>query len=267
MQQNTDQTPVKVEIYNSIGLFTLYKKEVRRFFKVYNQTIVAPVVTALLFLAIFNLAVSGHAPKVGNVEFSVFMSAGLVMMAIMQQSFANTSSSFIMGKVLGTLTDYLMSPLSALEITTGMVLAGISRGIVVGLLTMLAVSIFVPLGIHSITVVIFYIIFASMCLSLLGMLTGIFAETFDQSAAITSYIITPLSFLSGTFYSVANLPSFWYQVSHFNPFFYMIDGFRYGVTGYSDSSILTGMIVIIGTNLFLAIVVYKLLKIGYRIKS
>jgi ABC-2 type transport system permease protein len=252
---------------NFIGLWTLYLKEVRRFFKVYNQTLLAPVTTALLFLAIFNLAMGKNAPNVGSVPFGAFMASGLIMMSVMQQSFANTSSSFIMGKVLGTLIDYLMAPLSAGEITLGMVMAGVTRGIVVGLLTGIAVSFFVQISVYSWAVLIFYIISASMLMSLLGMFTGIFAETFDQAAAITSYIVTPLSFLSGTFYSVANLPPFWHAVSHYNPFFYMIDGFRYGITGYSDGSLTIGIYTIIITNIVLWIIVHNLLAKGYRIKS
>lgn len=252
---------------NFIGLWTLYMKEVRRFFKVYNQTIVAPVITALLFLAIFNLAMGKNIPNVGPVPFGAFMASGLIMMSVMQQSFANTSSSFIMGKVLGTLIDYLMAPLSPGEITFGMVMAGVTRGIVVGIMTGIAISIFVPIEIHSWVILIFFITSSSMLMSLLGMFTGIFAETFDQSAAITSYIITPLSFLSGTFYSVANLPPFWHTVSHYNPFFYMIDGFRYGITGYSDGNITIGICTIIGSNILMWVLVHRLLAKGYRIKS
>jgi len=252
---------------NFIGLWTLYMKEVRRFFKVYNQTLLAPVITALLFLAIFNLAMGKNIPNVGNVPFGAFMASGLIMMSVMQQSFANTSSSFIMGKVLGTLIDYLMAPLSAGEITLGMVMAGVTRGVMVGLLTGITVSFFVTISVHSWAVLVFYIVSASMLMSLLGMFTGIFAETFDQAAAITSYVITPLSFLSGTFYSVANLPPFWHSVSHYNPFFYMIDGFRYGITGYSDGNLTMGICTIIFTNIVLWAVVHRLLVKGYRIKS
>lgn len=252
---------------NFIGLWTLYLKEVRRFFKVYNQTLIAPVITALLFLAIFNLAMGNNVPHVGTVPFGMFMASGLIMMSVMQQSFANTSSSFIMGKVLGTLIDYLMAPLSPAEITLGMVMAGVTRGVVVGIMTGITVSIFVPMEIHSWAILVFFIISSSMLMSLLGMFTGIFADTFDQSAAITSYVITPLSFLSGTFYSVANLPKFWHTASHYNPFFYMIDGFRFGITGHSDGNVVIGIWVIIITNILLWALVHRLLAKGYKIKS
>lgn len=256
-----------MEQINYIGLRTVYEKEVRRFIKVYNQTLIAPVVTALLFLAVFNLAISGHAKDVGAVPFGLFMASGLIMMSVMQQAFANTSSSFIMGKVLGTMIDYLMPPLSAGEIIFAMVMAGVTRGIMVGVLVGIAVSIFVPMEMHNIWLALFFIISSSMFMSLLGMFTGIFAETFDQSAAITSYIITPLSFLSGTFYSVSKLPAFWYEASHYNPFFYMIDGFRYGITGYHDSNIVAGVAIITFCNIFLWAIVHAMLSSGYRIKS
>lgn len=252
---------------NYIGLWALYMKEVRRFLKVYNQTLIAPMVTSLLFLAVFHLALKGKSHDIGNIPFGEFMAAGLIMMSIMQQAFANTSSSFIMGKVLGTLIDYLMAPISAGEIVFGMVMAGVTRGIMVGIMVGLGILVFIPLEIHSFIALVFYVISASMLMSLLGMFTGIFAETFDQSAAITSYIITPLSFLSGTFYSVKDLPAFWYSASHINPFFYMIDGFRYAMTGHHDGSLEAGIIIITITNIILWVIVHTMLARGYRIKS
>jgi ABC-2 type transport system permease protein len=252
---------------NWIGLKTVYTKEVWRFLKVYNQTLFAPVSTALLFLAIFSLAMGHHVTHVGEVPFAVFMASGLIMMSVVQNAFANTSSSFIMGKVLGTLVDYLMPPLSPFEITLGMVGAAITRGVIVGILVGLAVAVFVPYGITHPLWALFYLVAASSMLALLGMLAGIFAETFDQMAAVTSYIITPLAFLSGTFYSVNNLPAFWYHVSQFNPFFYMLDGFRYGITGHADGSLMIGTGMMLVMNVTLWISVHLLLKSGYRVKS
>ncbi|MCD6035121.1 MAG: transport permease protein [Rickettsiales bacterium] len=253
--------------FNTLGLWTVYTKEVRRFLKVYNQTLVAPMTTALLFLAIFSLAVGGHVDYVGGLSFPVFMASGLMMMSVMQNAFANTSSSFTMGKVLGTMVDYLMPPLSPFEITLGMVAAAVTRGVIVGVLVGCAVRIFVPFSIVHPLVALFFLIGASLMLALLGMLAGIFAETFDQMAAVTSYIVTPLAFLSGTFYSVRNLPDFWYHVSHMNPFFYMLDGFRYGITGYADGSIQIGIAYILIVNLLLWAAVHVLLTKGYRIKT
>lgn len=252
---------------NFIGTQTLYIKEVRRFLKVYNQTLLAPVMTALLFLAIFKLALGNRVHDIGGVPFGQFMAAGLIMMAVVQNAFANTSSSLTMGKVLGIIVDYLMPPISAGEMTLAMVLGGITRGIIVGILVAIAIGFFIPIGITHSGFVLYYLIMASMLLALLGMLAGILAETFDQMAAITSYVITPLSFLSGTFYSVKQLPDIWYTISQFNPFFYMIDGFRYGMTGYHDGNITVGLVVIALTNIVMWAVVHTLLKKGYRIKS
>lgn len=253
--------------FNSIGLKTLYIKEVRRFLKVYNQTLLAPMITALLFLAVFSLAIGDHVRNVGNIPFKEFMAAGLIIMSVVQNAFANTSSSFTMGKVLGTLVDYLMPPLSATEIMVGMVGAGITRGVCVGLLVAIAVWFFVPYEIYSIGYTLFYLFSASMMLALMGMLGGIFSETFDQMSAVTSYIITPLAFLSGTFYSVHNLPDFWFHVSQYNPFFYMIDGFRFGMTGYHDGNLLIGAAYLIGANILLWIATHIMLYKGYRIKN
>ncbi|MCH2037170.1 MAG: ABC transporter permease [Rickettsiales bacterium] len=252
---------------NWIGLRTVYLKETRRFLKVYNQTLFAPVVTSMLFLAFFSLAIGDKVAKIANIDFAVFMSSGLIMMTVMQNAFANSSSSFTMGKVLGILVDYLMPPLSPGEIIAGMVAACITRGLLVGILIFITVSFFVPISIEHPLIALYYIITASVLLALLGILGGILAETFDQMSAITSYIITPLSFLSGTFYSVQNLPPLWYHISHYNPFFYLIDGFRYGMTGYSDGSITTGVFYTLGCVVVLWSVNWYLMTRGYRIKD
>lgn len=253
---------------NWLGTYTLYKKEVRRFLKVYNQTLFAPVITSLLFLAVFTLAISSKKNHhIGNIPFQEFMAAGLIIMSVVQNAFANTSSSFTMGKVLGNIIDYLMPPLAPGEIITAMVFGGVTRGLAVGMLVGISVYIFVPIHIHSIGYSLFHIVAASMLLALIGVLSGIFAETFDQMSAITSYIITPLSFLSGTFYSVKSLPGFWHTVSQYNPFFYMIDGFRYGMTGYHDGSLTVGLTTLSITIVVLWTFAHTLIKRGYRIKT
>lgn len=257
----------KRNIMNKLGVKTLYIKETNRFLKVYNQTLLAPVINALLFLAVFNLALGHHVDAVAGVPFSHFMSAGLIIMSAMQNAFANSSSSFIMGKVLGTMIDYMMPPLSPFEIVLSMTAASITRGLVVGILVAIAVTPFTDMEIYNIFIALFYLISASMLLGLLGLLAGILAETFDQMAAITSYLITPLAFLSGTFYSVHNLPEIWYKISQFNPFFYMIDGFRFGITGHHDGNMIVGVIIIIFANSILWLAVQKMIKSGYRIKS
>jgi ABC-2 type transport system permease protein len=252
---------------NWLGLWTLYKKEVHRFIKVYNQTLFAPVITSLLFLAIFNLAMGNHVATIGNVPFAVFMGSGLIIMAVVQNAFANTSSTLIMGKVMGTIIDYIMPPLSAGETVFAMVMGGLTRGLMVGILVALSIKLFIPLSIHHIGYMLFHIIAASILLALLGIFTGIVSESFDQMSAVTSYVITPLSFLSGTFYSVKNLPEVLYKLSHVNPFFYMIDGFRYGMTGYHDGSLATGLWVMGFSIILLWWLVYSMVARGYRIKT
>lgn len=252
---------------NWLGAWTLYNKEVRRFLKVYNQTLIAPVVNALLLLAVFSLALGERVQEINGTHFTVFMASGLIIMTIVQQAFANTSSSLIMGKVLGSIVDYLMPPISPGELVLCMVMGGITRGFMVGITCAAGIILFVPLPLHDAGLLIIYTLLASMMLSLLGLLAGIFADSFDQMAAISSYLITPLSFLSGTFYSVKDLPPFWYTVSHYNPFFYMIDGFRYSLTGVSDGSIPIGLAYLSITCVLLWTANYVLIARGYRIKT
>lgn len=252
---------------NWYGTLTLYQKEVWRFLKVYNQTLIAPLITSLLFLAVFDLALSNHVKMINDVPFSQFMASGLIIMVIVQNAFANTSSTLVMGKVMGTIVDYLMPPFSPGALMIALVGGGITRGILVGILTSLCLAVLIPLQIHHWGYVIFYSIAASTLLSLLGVFTGIIAETFDQMSAVTSYIITPLSFLSGTFYSIKDLPPLLYLLCHFNPFFYMIDGFRFGMTGSHDGSITIGIMVLLSSIICLTIAIYWMLKRGYRTKT
>lgn len=252
---------------NYLGTYTLFKKEVWRFLKVYNQTLIAPVITSLLFLAIFQLAIGQRVSYVGEVPFEIFMASGLIMMTVVQQAFANTSSTLIMGKVIGNIIDYLMPPLSAGEMIFAMSMAAVARGLVVAILAGIAISFFIPIEVGHLGIALVYILLASLFMALLGLLTGVFAESFDQMAAVTSYIITPLAFLSGTFYSTKNLPEFWQSVTAFNPFFYMIDGFRYGMTGHSDGDINTGLLVLVFGNIALWIVIYMMISRGYRLKT
>ncbi len=252
---------------NWFGAFTLLGKEVRRFLKVYHQTLFSPVINIVLFLAVFSLSVGSHIAEINGVPFPVFMSAGLIMMAAMQNAFANSSSSFVMGKVMGSIVDYLIPPLGAFELLFAFTLGAVLRGVCVAVVSFLTILIFVPLSFYSIPCAIFYLFFACMFLGLLGVLCGVLSSTFDHMSAMTSYVITPLTFLSGTFYSTNALPEFWRTVSHFNPFFYMIDGFRFGLTGRSDGDLLTGIIYILSINLILGFVLFLLIKRGYRIKN
>ncbi|MEM7171287.1 MAG: ABC transporter permease [Pseudomonadota bacterium] len=251
---------------NGRGLWTLYLKEVRRFLNVFTQTLIAPVVTTLLFLAIFSLALGGGDRQLGNVPFAVFLAPGLIMMAMVQNAFANTSSTLVISKVQGNIVDLLMPPLSAFEVTLGMAGGGLTRGLLVGLSVSFGMWLFVPLQLHAPAFVLFHAVMATMMLSLLGMIGGIWAEKFDHIAAVTNFVITPFSFLSGTFYSIERLPSEWQLIAQFNPFFYMIDGFRYGFIGYADGSLAVGIAVMLLVNLILWWGAYRMLATGYRLK-
>ncbi|HVI52567.1 MAG TPA: ABC transporter permease [Candidatus Sulfotelmatobacter sp.] len=259
--------PRKLGSVNWLGLWTLTAKEIRRFLKVYFQTIIAPMVTTLMFLAIFNLSVGNATVAVQGVPFAEFLAPGLIIMAMTQNAFANTSSSLIIAKVQGNIVDVLMPPLSPLEQTLGFALGGVVRGVVVGLAVALSMLVFVPFTIHSPLMVIFHGVMASLMLSLLGMIGGIWADKFDHMAAVTNFIVTPLSFLSGTFYTVEHLPQSLKLFALANPFFYMIDGFRYGFIGHADSSLGLGVLVVTLVNLGLAFLSYRMFKTGYKLKA
>ena len=252
---------------NWIGLRTLYVKEVRRFLKVYSQTILAPAVTTLIFMTIFALALGGAVRTIGDVPFMIFLAPGLVMMAIVQNSFANTSSTIMIGKVQGCIVDVLMPPLSASELTCAFAMGGVSRGVLVAIVTATAMSVYVPLAIYDYAALIFYALAASMMLSLMGLIAGIWAEKFDSMAAVTNFMITPLAFLSGTFYSVERLPEPWFTVSQINPFFYMIDGFRYAFIGRADGSLLIGILILTISNALLWFTVRRMFVNGYKLKE
>lgn len=252
---------------NTIGIYTLCKREIWRFAKVWNQTIIAPIITTLLFLAVLTLALGGQERLIDGVPYDQFIAPGLIMMAIVQNAFANTSSSLMLSKIQGVIIDILLPPLKGSELVFCLVIGGLVRGIAVGISVMAAVYIFVPFAIHDVWVGVFYVVSASVMLALFGVLTGIWSQTFDHLSAITNYIITPLAFLSGTFYSIKQLPEFWYHLCHFNPFFYMIDGFRYALTGYTDGTIGTGMIVLTAVNITLWVITAWLFNKGYRLKS
>jgi ABC-2 type transport system permease protein len=252
---------------NWLGLWTLCAKEVRRFMKIPAQTILAPTMTTLVFLAIFALALGGAVRTVDGVPFMVFLAPGLVMMSIVQNAFANTSSSMMSSKIQGNLVDVLIPPLSPTELTLAFAVGGVTRGLMVGLTVGVAISTFVPIGIHSLWALIFYPAAASLMLSLMGMAAAIWADKFDQMAAITNFVITPLAFLSGTFYSIDRLPEPWHTVSLFNPFFYMIDGMRYALIGQAAGSIVVGVVVLLAINAALWTLCHQMLARGYKIKQ
>jgi len=249
------------------GLWTLYHREVKRFFKVFTQTLAAPVVTTLLFYTIFTVALENRLGTVGDAPFAVFLAPGLIMMTILQNSFANTSSSMMTSKIQGNIVDVLMPPISPLEMLCGFLAGGLTRGFIVGVSATIAMSFLVDFPFHNIAAILFFALTASAMLALLGMIGGIWAEKFDHMAAITNFVIVPLSFLSGTFYSIQRLPEIWQIVAQFNPFFYAIDGFRYGFIGQGDAPFWLGAMVMIGVDIVLFLAVHRMLVSGYKLKS
>ncbi len=260
-------SPRRIGAVNWLGLWTLYVKEVQRFMAVATQTIAAPMVTTLLFLAVFTLALGRAVEVVNGVPFAQFLAPGLVMMAMVQNAFANTASSLVISKVQGNIVDILMPPLSPAELTIGIALGGTTRGLVVGLATLAGMWAFVPFGIHNAAFVLFHAFAASLMLALLGMIGGIWAEKFDHMAAVTNFVITPFAFLSGTFYSIQRLPAFFQSLAHANPFFYMIDGFRYGFTGVTDTAPMLGVAVMVTIDTLLAVICWRLFVAGYKLKA
>lgn len=259
---------------NWIGLKTLYMKEVRRFFKVQTQTIWAPAITTLLFLVIFSVAMGREGRIVLGVNFATFVAPGLIVMGMMQNAFANASFSFLSGKMQGTIVDFLMPPLSEGELMLGMVGAAVTRGILVGLALSLAMLLWpgVSLAMAHPWAVAWFGLMGCIFLALLGLLSSIWAEKFDHNAAVTNFVIAPLSLLSGTFYVIDNLAPAFQAISRLNPFFYVISGFRFGFLGQSDIGS-TNMAVLHGAlglgllNLALAIGTYAVLRSGWKLKS
>jgi ABC-2 type transport system permease protein len=251
---------------NWLGLWTLYLKEVRRFLKVPAQTVLAPMASTLLFLAVFTLALGGAGREVGGVPFVAFLGPGLVMMAVLQNAFANTSSSLMIAKVQGNIVDLLMPPLSAGELLFGLALGGLTRGLLCGVATFVAIQPFAGAWPDDPGLALFHLAAGATMMALLGTVVAIWAEKFDQMAAITNFVVTPLAFLSGTFYSVDRLPEPFRLASHANPMFFAIDGFRAAFIGHADGPLLAGVLVLVAANLALAALAYRLLATGYKLK-
>jgi ABC-2 type transport system permease protein len=252
---------------NLIGLWTLYLKEVRRFLKVPGQTLAAPVVTTLMFLLIFSLALGRSGRVIEGLPFLEFLAPGLVMMAVIQNAFANTSSSILIGKIQGNIVDILMPPLRPGELMFGLVAGGVTRGLLVAIAVTLAMLPFVALKIAHPLLALYYALSGSLMLALLGLLAGIWSERFDQMAAVTNFVVTPLSFLSGTFYSIAQLPGPFLIAAHLNPLFYLIDGLRFGFTGHTDGSIAIGAVAVAAVNVGLWLLAHAWIARGYRLKA
>lgn len=268
-----------VQGINRLGLWTLYMKEVRRFFKVQTQTIWAPAVTTLLFLVIFTVAMghngSGNGARIVlGVNFASFVAPGLIMMGMMNNAFQNASFSFLAGKIQGTIVDYLMPPLSTGELMVGMIGAAITRGVLVGLALAAAMALWPGVSLHVAHpwAVVWFGLMGTTLLSLVGLASSIWAEKFDHNAAVTNFVVQPLALLSGTFYVIDNLSPAFQQVSRANPFFYTISGFRYGFLGVSDigntnQAVLHGAAGLGVLNLVLGLGVYAVLRSGWKLKG
>ncbi|BBE08448.1 MAG: ABC-2 type transport system permease protein [Glomeribacter sp. 1016415] len=249
-----------------IGFYTLFYKEVLRFWKVSLQTITAPVITAFLYLVIFGQALQNHVQVYPGVEYKSFLIPGLVMMSILQNAFANSSSSLIQSRVTGNLVFMLLSPLGPREIFSAYVLASIVRGVCVGVGVWLATVWFVPVSFAVPFYIFAFAVLGAAILGTMGLVAGIYSEKFDQLAAFQSFLIVPLTFLAGVFYSTEALPGFWKLVSRLNPFFYMIDGFRYGFFGVSDIAPLKSLMITLGFFIVLAGLAMRLLVSGYKLR-
>lgn len=252
---------------NWLGLWTLYKKEVRRFLKVSFQTVLAPVATTLLYMMVFSLAIGATREAPGGVPFVVFLAPGLIMMGLLNNAFANASSSLIVAKVQGNTVDFLMPPLSAGELAAAFIGGAITRGVLVAAASAVVIVPFASLPISHPWAVLFFGIGAAAMLGMVGVIAGVWAEKFDHLAVITNFIIMPLTFLSGTFYSIFILPEPFQTISHANPFFYLIDGFRYGFIGHADGSIGIGVAVTLVINLLLLVACYGVLRSGWRLRT
>lgn len=258
---------------NRIGLLALYMKEVRRFLKVQTQTIWAPAVTTLLFLVIFTVALGRGGREVLGVDFASFVAPGLIVMGMMQNAFANSSFSLLGGKIQGTIIDYLMPPLSPGELMAAIVGAAVTRAIMVGGAVALAMVLWpsVSLSVEHMWAVVWFGLMGAVMLGLIGLATSIWAEKFDHNAAISNFIVAPLSLLSGTFYVIDNLAPAFQAVSRANPFFYVISGFRYGFLGQSDiggaSAVMVAAIGLFVFNAAIAVAVYSVLRSGWRLKN
>lgn len=267
MQNPADQTARRFGAVNWMGLYTLAQRETLRFLAVWTQTVLAPLVTAGLFLLIFTIAIGPSRPDVMGVPFVMFLAPGIMMMTVIQNAFANTSSSMVIAKVQGNIVDTLMPPLSPLEILLGYLAGGIARGVMIAVVISIAFLVVLSIAPQHPLIALTFVILGGAFMGALGLFAGIFANKFDQMAAITNFIVTPLAFLSGTFYSVEALPPVLNRLTHLNPVFYLIDGLRYGMIGVSDSSPWLGMAVCAFATLVIGVITWLMLRTGYRLKA
>jgi ABC-2 type transport system permease protein len=259
--------PRPIGLVNWVGLKTLITRETGRFLNVYMQTLIAPVVTLLLYYAVFSMALGSAGRMIENVPYLQFLAPGLIMMTMVQNAFANTSSSIVIAKVQGNIVDVLLPPLSSVELFVGFVMGGVIRGLMVGVVAVLVVLPFVTLGVDSIAKIMLFGVLGCLLLAGLGLLAGLWSQKFDHIAAVTNFIVTPLTFLSGTFYDARSLPQPWHDLAYLNPFFYMIDGFRSGFIGFAESNWVVGAGVVGASIIVIFALTLWLLEKGYKIKT
>ena len=254
-------------LINWVGAWTLYKKEVLRFLIVWIQTIFSPLISSLLFLLVLSLAIGADRGDILGVPFITFLAPGLISMQVIQQSFSHSSSSFMIGKIQGNILDLLYAPLSAAEVTVSISLAAVTRSVMIAAVSIIVFKLIIKIEITNYLLLAIFTLLSSFILGNIGIIAGLWAEKFDHMATVTNFVIVPLSFLSGTFYSIDRLPEFLQIVSKANPFFYMIDGFRYSFIGQADGSITIGLVYLTILSVVSWFITYLLYKNGYKIKS
>ena len=254
-------------LINWVGAWTLYKKEVLRFLIVWIQTIFSPLISSLLFLLVLSLAIGADRGDILGVPFITFLAPGLISMQVIQQSFSHSSSSFMIGKIQGNILDLLYAPLSAAEVTVSISLAAVTRSVMIAAVSIIVFKLIIKIEITNHLLLVIFTLLSSFILGNIGIIAGLWAEKFDHMATVTNFVIVPLSFLSGTFYSIDRLPEFLQIVSKANPFFYMIDGFRYSFIGQADGSITIGLVYLTILSVVSWFITYLLYKNGYKIKS
>ena len=258
---------IKFGFINWIGFKSLWLKECNRFMAVWQQTLLSPLVSSLLFLSVLSLALGNNRGDVLGYSFISFLAPGLIAMSILTQSFSHSVSSLMIGKIQGNIVDMLYAPLSALEVSMAIILAALTRSFLIAIISIGVFSLIVDMPVNNILFIFIFGFLSAFILGSLGFITGLWAEKFDHTATVTNFVITPLSFLSGVFYSIDKLPELFQTISYVNPFFYMIDGFRYGFLGNSDGSIGIGLIYLIILSVAMWYVAFFLYKKGYKIKS
>ena len=254
-------------LINWVGAWTLYKKEFLRFLIVWIQTIFSPLISSLLFLLVLSLAIGADRGDILGVPFITFLAPGLISMQVIQQSFSHSSSSFMIGKIQGNILDLLYAPLSAAEVTVSISLAAVTRSVMIAAVSIIVFKLIIKIEITNYLLLVIFTLLSSFILGNIGIIAGLWAEKFDHMATVTNFVIVPLSFLSGTFYSIDRLPEFLQIVSKANPFFYMIDGFRYSFIGQADGSITIGLVYLTILSVVSWFITYLLYKNGYKIKS